>query len=249
MSGESAIGCRISCRAMLPRRLLPLLTVLCALLLAACGSDDSSSKDKAAATATPSQTDAASSGDETGCKPAKPGKAKVPHPSKPKGKLDPKKSYVVTVDTNCGSFGIKLAVKQAPKTDASFVSLVKQGFYDGLTFHRVVPDFVLQGGDPNGDGTGGPGYSVTKAPPAGYTYKLGDVAMAKTQDAPPGAAGSQFFVISGPDGEQLPPDYGIAGHAGDAASKATIRRIARLAVTDGPPSQPVYIVSAKLVLK
>jgi len=153
------------------------------------------------------------------------------------------------VDTSEGSFTIKLDVEHSPNTVASFEKLSRDGFYDGLLFHRIVPGFVIQGGDPNGDGTGGPGYSVTKAPPAGYAYKLGDVAMAKTQDEPPGAAGSQFFVISGPDGEQLPPDYGVAGHASDAASKATIRRIARLAVTDGPPSQPVYIISAKLVLK
>src|SRR4051812_3121430 len=137
------------------RRLLLLFLALLALVVCACGGgDDSSSKDKAQAA--PAKTQAPSSGEDTGCQAAKPGEAKVPKPSKPKGSLDTKKTYVVTVDTNCGSFEITLSAKQAPKTDASFVSLIKQGFYDGLTFHRVVPGFVIQGGDPKGTGTGGP---------------------------------------------------------------------------------------------
>jgi cyclophilin family peptidyl-prolyl cis-trans isomerase len=113
-----------------------------------------------------------------------------------------------------------------------------------------VPRFVLQGGDPAGDGTGGPGYDVRGALPRSYRYKLGDIAMAKTQVDPPGTAGSQFFVISGTQGTQLPPDYGLLGHASDAASLATIKRIAALADTscgDCPPKQTVWIVTARLV--
>ena len=109
-----------------------------------------------------------------------------------------------------------------------------------------MPNFVLQGGDPQGDGTGGPGYTVVGKPPASYRYRLGDVAMAKTQTEPPGAAGSQFFVISGSDGTNLPPEYGLLGHAGDSASLRTIKRIAALAVTDGAPSKPVWIVRARV---
>ena len=111
---------------------------------------------------------------------------------------------------------------------------------------------MLQGGDPRGDGTGGPGYQVVGELPSSYHYKLGDVAMAKTQNAPSGAAGSQFFVISGAQGTRLPPLYGLLGHAADSASLATIKRIAALATTacgssDCPPSKKVWIVTAKLV--
>ena len=169
--------------------------------------------------------------------------------SKPDQVLKPGQKADVVMTTSCGVITIHLDQKLGGPIANSVAFLAKKGFYDGLTFHRVVPNFVLQGGDPKGDGTGGPGYTVTKAPPSDYQYKVGDVAMAKIQSDPRGASGSQFFVISGPDGETLPPDYGIAGHAPDAASKATIRRINALGVADGPPSQPVYIVSAKLVLK
>jgi peptidyl-prolyl cis-trans isomerase B (cyclophilin B) len=129
----------------------------------------------------------------------------------------------------------------------SIAFLVEQGFYDGLTFHRVVPDFVLQGGDPDGTGSGGPGYSVVGPVPSDYgAYKIGDVAMAKTSAEAPGTAGSQFFVISGQQGTTLPPEYGILGHAYDEASLATIEAIDALAVSDGPPSEEVTITKATL---
>src|SRR5690349_17441513 len=194
---------------MLPRRLLPLLLAIGALVLAACGgSDSSSSSSKPTPTPTAKATQAGANPD-TGCQPAKPGKT-PPKPSKPKGKLDPKKTYTVTVDTNCGSFEIKLAVKKAPKTTNSFVSLVKQRFFDGLKFHRIVPGFVIQGGDPKGDGTGGPGYSVTEAPPSHLQYTAGVVAMAKTGTEPSGTSGSQFFVVT-TQNAGLPPQYALLG--------------------------------------
>jgi cyclophilin family peptidyl-prolyl cis-trans isomerase len=150
------------------------------------------------------------------------------------------------MQTSCGPITIRLDRARGGPIPNSIAFLVTKHFYDGLTFHRVVPGFVLQGGDPKGDGTGGPGYTVVGPVPAGYHYHLGDVAMAKTQVDPPGTAGSQFFVISGPAGVSLPTDYGLLGHAHDAASLATIRKINALGVSDGPPSQPVYIVSARL---
>ena len=102
-----------------------------------------------------------------------------------------------------------------------------------------MPGFVLQGGCPNGTGTGNPGYEVVGTPPRFYEYKVGDLAMAKTGMAPPGASGSQFFVISGKSGEGLPAEYGMLGHAHDAESLATIARIDALGRGDGPPSEPV----------
>jgi peptidyl-prolyl cis-trans isomerase B (cyclophilin B) len=112
--------------------------------------------------------------------------------------------------TNCGEITIRLDQKTSPKTAASFASLVRQGFYDGTVFHRIVPGFVIQGGNPAGQGSGGPGYSVRDEPPADTAYTQGVVAMAKTQVEPPGTAGSQFYIVTGPDAG-LPPDYAVLG--------------------------------------
>jgi peptidyl-prolyl cis-trans isomerase B (cyclophilin B) len=124
--------------------------------------------------------------------------------------LDPAKTYTVTLETNQGTFAFDLDVKSSPNTTASFAALVKKGFFDGLPFHRIVPGFVIQGGDPNGDGTGGPGYTTVDKPPADTKYTKGVVAMAKTQAEPPGTAGSQFFVVTGAD-IGLTPDYALLG--------------------------------------
>jgi peptidyl-prolyl cis-trans isomerase B (cyclophilin B) len=114
------------------------------------------------------------------------------------------------VQTSEGSFTIRLDPEDSPHLVASFERLARKGFYDGLTFHRIVPGFVIQGGDPNGDGTGGPGYTTVDAPPADLQYVKGVVAMAKTQAQAAGTAGSQFFVVLG-DNVGLPPEYALLG--------------------------------------
>ena len=124
--------------------------------------------------------------------------------------LDPSKTYEVTLKTNEGSFSFDLDVKDSPQTTASFASLVKKGFFDGLIFHRIVPGFVIQGGDPKGDGTGGPGYTTVDVPPSDAKYTKGVVAMAKGGSEPPGTSGSQFFVVTGDDA-RLPPEYALLG--------------------------------------
>ena len=167
--------------------------------------------------------------------------------SKPEQVLKEGVPATIVMKTSCGTLNIALDEKAGGPIPNSIAFLASKGFYDGLTFHRVVPEFVLQGGDPNGNGSGDAGYEVVGAPPEGYQYKLGDVAMAKTGDAAPGTSGSQFFVVSGPQGESVltsQPVYGILGHAADAVSLATIQRIAALAVGDGPPNKPVWIISA-----
>jgi peptidyl-prolyl cis-trans isomerase B (cyclophilin B) len=133
-----------------------------------------------------------------------------PNLPQPTLKLDPGKTYRAVVDTNCGSFTITLDAKNSPKTAASFVYLARQGFYNGLTFHRVIRGFVIQGGDPLGNGTGGPGYQVVEPPPRNARYTRGVVAMAKTEAEDPGTSGSQFYVVTGEDA-QLPPDYAVLG--------------------------------------
>jgi len=95
--------------------------------------------------------------------------------------LNDGKTHSVAVKTSKGDFTFDLATKISPCTTASFAGLVDKGFFDGLTFHRIVPGFVIQGGDPEGNGMGGPGYSVVDAPPKDTQYKKGLVAMAKSQ--------------------------------------------------------------------
>jgi len=156
--------------------------------------------------------------------------------------LDPSKTYTVTLKTNQGTFAFDLDVKSSPKTTASFAALVRKGFFDGLTFHRIVPGFVIQGGDPNGDGTGGPGYTTVDPPPAGAKYTKGVVAMAKTQTEPPGTAGSQFFVVTGAD-IGLPPDYALLGNV--SSGMDVVDRIGRL----GDPSDPNGVPTKRVVIE
>ena len=143
--------------------------------------------------------------------------------------LDPAKTYTVTLKTNEGTFSFDLDVKDSPNTTASFAALVKKGFFDGLTFHRIVPGFVIQGGDPSGDGTGGPGYTTVDTPPSDAKYTKGVVAMAKGGAEPPGTSGSQFFVVTGDD-VGLPPDYALLGKV--TSGIAVVEKIGKL----GDPS-------------
>jgi peptidyl-prolyl cis-trans isomerase B (cyclophilin B) len=149
-------------------------------------------------------------------------------------------SYALVVETSCGSFTIALDPEQAPNTAASLVALASDGYFDDTTFHRVVPGFVIQGGDPTGTGAGGPGYTTVDVPAQGSRYVRGVVAMAKSGAEPPGAAGSQFFVVTGDD-VGLPPDYAIVGEVTEGLE--TVDRIDALGVGDGPPSQPVVITT------
>jgi peptidyl-prolyl cis-trans isomerase B (cyclophilin B) len=189
------------------------ITLLPAALLAVtgCGSSNSSSSSStpAAATTSAAATTQAASG---GCQQVSaPSPRKNGGETKPKGKLDASRTYTVTVETNCGTFAFKLDVKDSPNTTAAFAGLVRKGFFDGLTFHRIVPGFVIQGGDPTGTGGGGPGFSTVDKPPSNAKYTLGVVAMAKTQTEAPGTSGSQFFVVTTSDA-QLPPDYALLGN-------------------------------------
>lgn len=152
--------------------------------------------------------------------------------------LDPAKTYRLVFETSCGSFTVELDQNQAPKTAASLVALAESGFFDGTSFHRVVPGFVIQGGDPTGTGTGGPGYSTVDVPPRDAAYTKGVVAMAKAGNEAPGTSGSQFFVVTGADAG-LPPEYAVVGKVTDGLD--TVLAIDAIGVGDGPPSKPVAI--------
>jgi cyclophilin family peptidyl-prolyl cis-trans isomerase len=158
-------------------------------------------------------------------------------PSEP---LDTSKTYDLTFDTSCGSFTITLDPEVAPKTSASLVALAEAGYFDDTIFHRVVPGFVIQGGDPTQRGDGGPGYSTVDVPPSDAAYTKGVVAMAKSGVEAPGTAGSQFFVVTGADAG-LPPEYAVVGEVTEGIE--TVERIDALGVGDGPPSQPVVVSS------
>ena len=163
---------------------------------------------------------------------------------KPKLKLESDKTYTATVDSSCGRFVIELDTKRAPETSASFVALARDGFYDGLGFHRIAPGFVVQGGDPNGDGTGGPGYKTREKPPADVAYTEGVVAMAKGGTEPAGTAGSQFFIVTGPDAN-LPADYAVLGKVTDGIDN--VKAMEALASTeDGPPSEPIVMTKVAI---
>jgi peptidyl-prolyl cis-trans isomerase B (cyclophilin B) len=129
---------------------------------------------------------------------------------RPKEPLDSSKTYDVELETSCGSFTIRLDQKTSPNAAGSFVSLARNGFFDDTIFHRIVPGFVIQGGDPTASGTGGPGYSTRDRVPANAAYDPGVVAMAKAGNEPAGTAGSQFFVVTGA-GAGLTPDYALLG--------------------------------------
>ncbi len=158
----------------------------------------------------------------------------------------------MTVVTNCGRFAFTLDVKDSPKTSASFYSLVKRGFYTGLTFHRVAAGFVIQGGDPTGTGAGGPGYSVVEPPPQNTQYVKGDVAMAKTATDPSGASGSQFFIVTAANVTQsagLTPDYALVGKV--VSGQSVVDAIGALPTTppsDGTPSPAVVMSSVTVAV-
>jgi cyclophilin family peptidyl-prolyl cis-trans isomerase len=211
------------------RTLLTLLGALAALTLAAgCGGSD----DESAGTTTTSgnsvceQVDAPAAREES-------------HEA-PSEELDPETTYTLTFETSCGSFTVTLDQERAPETTASLVMLAEHGYFDDTIFHRVVPGFVIQGGDPTQSGSGGPGYSTVDVPPSDAAYTKGVVAMAKSGVEPAGTAGSQFFVVTGADAG-LPPDYAIVGEVTEGLD--TVERIDALGVGDGPPSQTVVVES------
>jgi len=180
--------------------------VVSVLLLAACGGDEESAAPETATTAPATTTTA-----DGGCTSVEaPAAREDGGATQPTERLDPEKTWTLRFETSCGAFVVTLDTAAAPATSASLVSLAEQGFFDDTVFHRIVPGFIIQGGDPTQSGTGGPGYSTVDAPAPTATYGKGAVAMAKTQAEPAGTSGSQFFVVTGDD-VALPPDYAIVG--------------------------------------
>jgi peptidyl-prolyl cis-trans isomerase B (cyclophilin B) len=219
-------------------RLPVVLMLLACLLLAACGEDDDSG-DSGAATPEATAEAAAPAGCEAAEAPEPKGEGDL---RRPRERLEAGKTYVATVATNCGDFEITLDPEQAPRTGGSFRFLADEGFYDGTTFHRIVAGFVIQGGDPQGTGMGGPGYSVVEAPQANLTYEKGVVAMAKTAQEKSGTSGSQFFVVTAEDA-QLPAEYALLGRVTGGQDVVDKIGVVEIDPATEQPVDPVVIES------
>ena len=183
-----------------------------------------------------------------------PPEASVPKPTfkqAPKVTIDPSKTYVATFETSCGTFSAKLLAKTATDAVNSFVFLADQGFYDGLTFHRIVKDFVIQSGDPKGDGTGGPGFEIPVTVTPGSSFDApGVLAFAHAQT---GGNGSQFFVTLAPAPNLDPPSgqYTIFGNVTDGQKVVdkiglTPTVAAAAGGEQSTPTYPIYVLKVTI---
>ena len=150
--------------------------------------------------------------------------------------IDTTKTYTATMVTSHGTMEFLLDAAGAPATVNSFVFLARWHYYDGIVLHRIIPGFVLQGGDPTGTGAGGPGYRFNDELPKAGRYELGSLAMA---NAGPHTNGSQFFIISGPDGMRLPPLYALFGKA--VKGLDVVSAIDQVGSPSGKPRETVTI--------
>jgi len=155
--------------------------------------------------------------------------------------IDPEKRYTATMKTSKGTMLIELDAVSAPRTVNNFVFLARFHYYDGIVFHRIIPGFVLQGGDPEGTGRGGPGYRFADELPKPGRYQVGSLAMA---NAGPDTNGSQFFVISGPDGAGLPPQYSLFGAV--VSGGEVVSAIDAVGTKSGTPTERVVIESVTI---
>jgi len=151
--------------------------------------------------------------------------------------IDPDKRYTATMETSLGTMTFALFASEVPQTVNNFVFLAREGFYDGVVFHRIIKDFMVQGGDPTGTGTGGPGYTIPDEYPVERPYQRGTLAMARTSQ--PNSAGSQFFICTGSDcgGLGRQPVYVIFGQLLEGDDVLT--KLESVAVKQGNAFDPV----------
>jgi cyclophilin family peptidyl-prolyl cis-trans isomerase len=161
--------------------------------------------------------------------------------SEPPMIIDPEKRYTATMETSKGTIVIALDPLAAPRTVNNFVFLARYHYYDGIVFHRIIPGFVIQGGDPEGSGRGGPGYRFVDELPKPGRYQVGSLAMA---NAGPDTNGSQFFIITGADGAGLPPLYSLFGAV--VSGGDVVQAINAVGSSSGTPSERVVIESVTI---
>ena len=155
--------------------------------------------------------------------------------------IDLTKRYSAEMVTTKGTMTFSLDALAAPRTVNNFVFLARYRYFEGIFFHRVIPGFVVQGGDPEGTGAGGPGYRFEDELPQPGRYQLGSLAMA---NAGPNTNGSQFFIISGPDGVRLPPQYSLFGQL--ASGRDVLAAIDAVGSSSGRPQERVVIESVTI---
>jgi cyclophilin family peptidyl-prolyl cis-trans isomerase len=155
--------------------------------------------------------------------------------------IDPAKRYVAEMVTSKGTMTIALDAAGAPKTVNNFVFLSRYHYYDGVVFHRIIPRFMAQGGDPTGTGRGGPGYRFEDELPRPGRYEIGSIAMA---NAGPNTNGSQFFIVSGADGVRLPPQYSLFGKV--VSDLSVLGAIEATGTPSGAPTEQVTIESVTI---
>jgi cyclophilin family peptidyl-prolyl cis-trans isomerase len=154
------------------------------------------------------------------------------------------RTYRIEFRTTHGNFTVEIDGVRAPCNGDSMLDLARRGFFDNTRFHRIVPGFIIQGGDPTATGNGGPGYTTIDAVPPDTKYSKGVVAMAKSQYEPPGTGGSQFFIVTGDD-VPLPPDYAVVGKVVDGLG--VVERIGKLGNRRTErPTQKVVIKSTSV---
>jgi cyclophilin family peptidyl-prolyl cis-trans isomerase len=206
----------------------PALAAACLALLAGCGGGSGGDEGADRSAPLPVTSPAGSVCD--GREPAQP-QSRRTYAAPPRRTIDPAARYTATLETSCGDILVALDARVAPVAVNNFVFLAREGFYDGLTFHRAVAGFVIQGGDPEGNGRGGPGYLFEdELPDDGYP--TGAVAMA---NAGPDTNGSQFFIVTG-DASSLPNAYTRFGRVTRGLDVA--RRIESFADPGADPADP-----------
>jgi cyclophilin family peptidyl-prolyl cis-trans isomerase len=207
------------------------LTGVLAVSVSACGAGPRPTETPARGAAVPAAS--AASGSAAGAAPSTSGKQ---WPAPPAMAIDQNKSYTALIKTNQGDITVALNAKDAPLTVNNFVFLARERFYDGVIFHRVLPGFMIQGGDPTGTGTGGPGYKFADEP-IKTKYEIGSIAMANSG---PNTNGSQFFICEGQNCTTLPASYNHFGKV--TAGQEVVTKIANVPKTtggDGAQSKPV----------
>ena len=241
------------------RTTLGVIALAMPLALAGCGSDDSSTDENAAAGSTTSaSSDSGSASDSAAdsssaegdsaastaeCPPAEGASERTDSfDSAPPMCLTPGADYSAVITTDAGEVTVDLLEEAAPETVNNFVFLARNKFYEGVSFHRVIPGFMIQGGDPQGTGMGGPGYEFADELPEPGAYEIGSMAMA---NAGPDTNGSQFFIVTGDAGVSLPPQYSLFGQVTEGME--TVTAIEDDGSAQGAPSTTHTIESVEIV--
>lgn len=163
----------------------------------------------------------------------------------PEMQIDLDKSYLAKFNTTKGDFTVKLFTDEAPVTVNNFVFLAREGFYEGLSFHRIIESFMIQSGDPKGDSTGTPGYSIPDELSTEMKYEEGIVAMANASK--PNSGGSQFFICTGPDAANLnrEPNYTIFGRV--ESGMDIVQAISKTPLKNNLPTEKIVIKKIDII--